>query len=141
MTLSREKAVKQLSIDRGTSDRACCFTVAAPMATHILAASDDNQGLVALLANTYAGMPAGEVHQAAAQLQLQSLGSSQVVLSELVPICQQLARLSSKTDQLLGPDQLQEAQVGADRTCSAAVVVGTAEVTAEGAAVMQGRVS
>lgn len=80
----------------------------------VLSVTDDNRGLTALLVNTYAGHPAGEVTQAAAQLSLSLAGQQPV--QDLVPICQQLARLSAKAQQLLGADQAQQAQVG----CSSA---------------------
>lgn len=76
----------------------------------ILSVTDDNRGLTVLLVNTYASQPAGEVQQAEGQLSL-SLGDKQPVVQDLVPICQQLARLSSKSQQLLGADQAQQAQV------------------------------
>jgi hypothetical protein len=77
----------------------------------ILSVTDDNKGLTALLVNNYAGQPAGEVEQAAGQLCL-SLGDKQPAVQDLVPICQQLARLSAHSQQLLGADQAQQAQVG-----------------------------
>lgn len=82
----------------------------------ILSVTDDNKGLTALLVNNYAGQPAGEVDQAAEQLSL-SLGDQQPAVQDLVPICQQLARLSAKAQQLLGADQAQQAQVGT-RCCN-----------------------
>jgi hypothetical protein len=75
----------------------------------VLSVTDDNRGLTALLVNSYAGNPAGEVTQAAAQLSLSLAGQQPV--QDLVPICQQLARLSAKAQQLLGADQAQQAQV------------------------------
>lgn len=76
----------------------------------ILSVTDDNKGLTVLLVNNYAGQPAGEVQQAEGQLSLQ-LHDQQAAAQELVPICQQLARLSAKSQQLLGADQAQQAQV------------------------------
>lgn len=80
----------------------------------ILAVPDNNVGLTALLVNTYAGQPAGQIQQAASQLSLTGSSSNQTApLHDLVPICQQLARLSaSKSQQLLGADPAQQAQVG-----------------------------
>jgi hypothetical protein len=77
----------------------------------ILSVKDDNKGLTALLVNNYAGQPAGQVEQAAGQLAL-SLGDQQPAVQDLVPICQQLARLSANAQQLLGADRAQQAQVG-----------------------------
>lgn len=76
----------------------------------ILSVTEDNKGLTALLVNNYAGQPAGEVQQAEQQLCL-NLGDKQAAVQDLVPICQQLARLSAKSQQLLGADPAQQAQV------------------------------
>jgi len=76
----------------------------------ILSVTEDNKGLTALLVNNYAGQPAGEVQQAAEQLCL-NLSDKQAAVQDLVPICQQLARLSAKSQQLLGADPTQQAQV------------------------------
>lgn len=92
----------------------------------ILSVTDDDKGLTVLLVNNYAGQPAGEVQQAEGQLSL-SLGDKQAAVQDLVPICQQLARLSSKSQQLLGADQAQQARVGES---VAAAVAPTAAVAA-----------
>ena len=75
----------------------------------VLSVTDDNKGLTALLVNTYAGQPAGEVSQSSSQLSFVDRAAAAV--QDLVPICQQLARLSAKSQQLLGADQAQQAQV------------------------------
>jgi hypothetical protein len=80
------------------------------MASTLLHASpDDVAGRVALLVNAYAGCPATVQQGGAKQLELHCSGSQPVV--ELVPVCQQLARLSTKAGQLLSADPAQEAQV------------------------------
>lgn len=79
----------------------------------ILSVTDDNAGLTVLLVNNYAGQPAGEVEQAASKISLDLGDNKQAAVQDLVPICQQLARLSAKSKQLLGADQAQQAQVGA----------------------------
>lgn len=76
----------------------------------VLSVTDDNKGLTTLLVNTYAGQPAGEVRQSASQLSFVDQAAAAAV-QDLVPICQQLARLSAKSQQLLGADQAQQAQV------------------------------
>lgn len=91
----------------------------------ILSVIDDNKGLTVLLVNSYAGQPAGEVQQAEGQLSLQ-LHDQQAAVQELVPICQQLARLSAKSHQLLGADQAQQAQVRVLASASTAAVLAAA---------------
>jgi hypothetical protein len=95
----------------------------------ILSVTDDNKGLTVLLVNNYAGQPAGEVQQAEGQLSLQ-LHDQQAAVQQLVPICQQLARLSAKSQQLLGADQAQQAQVRVPALVSTAAVLAAAWVAA-----------
>jgi hypothetical protein len=91
----------------------------------ILSVTDDNKGLTVLLVNNYAGQPAGEVQQAEGQLSLH-LQDQQAAVQELVPICQQLARISAKSQQLLGADQAQQAQVSAQASATTAAVLAAA---------------